>query len=555
LVNRRENIFLFIAGEIYNLKELGKTSAEQTDEEFILELYETQGKMIFRQLVGSFIIIIWDLHENQLCLATDKFGTYPVYYYFDSGKFIFSPEVKGILCDPTIDVKLDFVALAQYMRFQSLLGARTFFEDIRRVPKATLLVYDLNDRQIHLGSYWDYSEIPSLPNIRFNEAVEETGKLFRKAVARLIQGPLRPGVYLSGGLDSRAILGLVDRRPIVSINFGHKNCRDSYYAKKIASTVGSDHHWFEFPNGDWIKENVEFHLDLTEGFHSWIHMHGISTLRDARQWMDVNLSGWVGGLVIGNDDSNDPLLTSPVDDLALSIRTFECFNQKFTWPSITEAEERYLYTNDLYRQMRGLAIDSLQEELIPYMAYRGEVRGDYFWYDNQGLRMTQNMIVFMRSHLDVRFPFLDYDLFNFVYSLPVLYRADRKLYNAILQSEMPKLAMIPYDYDEFLPSSNHILRKTHSLMVRAKKRFNRGVYPIFPEHNTLYADYENYLRTDLKDWAEKILFRPEVEERNIFNMDFIRSIFARHMSGNEMWTIGKIAPILTYEMMLRRMYD
>jgi asparagine synthase (glutamine-hydrolysing) len=545
---------LFIAGEIYNLKELGKASPELTDEAFILGLYEAYGSDLFKLLNGSFAVAIWDKREHQVLVATDRFSTYPIYYYYKSGRFLFSPEVKGILCDPFVEVQLDIVALAQYMRFQHLLGVRTFLEAIQQLPKATVLVYDLEEKRISLHRYWDYSEIPCLPNIKFEEAVEETGKIFRTAVEKLTQGPLRPGVYLSGGLDSRSILGMVDRRPIVSINYGDKNCRDTYYSKRIASTVGSEHHWFNFPDGTWVKEFANFHLELTEGFHSWIHMHGINTLADARKWMDVNLSGWDGGLVMGHPACIEPLLISPVDEVALLIRNFECYNQSYTWPSITEAEESYLYTNDLYKKIKGLAIDSLREELAPYIAYRKEVRCDYFGYDNHDLRLTLYMIVFMRSHLDVRFPFLDYDLFDFLYSLPIEHRADRKLYFAMIQKEMAKLARIPYDHDEFLPTSNRHLRNSHAIVIKAKRRFNQWVYPLFQEWCPLYADYENYLRTDLKEWAEEILFRPEVGERNIFNVDFIRSIFARHISGRELWTIGKIAPIITYEMMLRRLY-
>jgi len=78
---------------------------------------------------------------------------------------------------------------------------------------------------------------------------------------------------------------------------------------------------------------------------------------------------------------------------------------------------------------------------------------------------------------------------------------------------------------------------------------------IHQKPDTLYADYENYLRNDLKSWGESILFHPSVKEHGIFNPAFIQSIWERHQSGLEEWTIGKIAPIMTYEMMLRRFMD
>jgi len=95
----------------------------------------------------------------------------------------------------------------------------------------------------------------------------------------------------------------------------------------------------------------------------------------------------------------------------------------------------------------------------------------------------------------------------------------------------------------------------HALAVKLKRRFNRHLWPIFPERYTLYADYENYLRDELRSWAENILFDRRTAERGIFNPAFLRTLMDRHLSGLEEWTIGKIAPVITYEMMLRRFCD
>jgi len=88
-----------------------------------------------------------------------------------------------------------------------------------------------------------------------------------------------------------------------------------------------------------------------------------------------------------------------------------------------------------------------------------------------------------------------------------------------------------------------------------KRRAKRHLLPFLPELHTLYADYENYLRSDLREWGESILFDERTLGRGIFSPAFLRSIGARHQSGQEMHTIGKIAPIMTYEMMLRRLHD
>jgi asparagine synthase (glutamine-hydrolysing) len=214
-----------------------------------------------------------------------------------------------------------------------------------------------------------------------------------------------------------------------------------------------------------------------------------------------------------------------------------------------------LYCEPMRRKVQGLAFDSFRAEMSRYLDYRPELRGKYFYICNHCGRLTQNLVTFTRSHAEVRFPFFDYDLFEFLYSLPVLSRGYRTLYRAVIQRETPRLTYIPYDRDEFLPTTRPPIRGMHALMVKLKRRFNQHLWPIFPEHPTLYVDYENYLRGELRDWAEDILFDRRTVERGIFNPAFLRTLMDRHLSGLEEHTIGKIAPIITYEMMLRKFYD
>jgi asparagine synthase (glutamine-hydrolysing) len=555
--NSSRTVALVMAGEFYNRQELDRNELHKTasDEQFALSLYEQYGDSFAKHLNGTFIIAVWDQTRQQLLITNDRFGLYPLFYTCRAGRFIFAPEMKGILADDSFPRKLDLTALAQYMRFQHLLGERTFFEDIALLPNASVLIYEVATARCTITPYWSYADIPDRPDITFNEAVEEAGYLFRRAVQRMSGDAYRPGVFLSGGLDSRAILGLVERRPIVSLTYGQRDCRDVFYAQQIAKAVGSNHHWFDFPNGEWVKEQVDFHLDLTEGYHSWIHAHGMSVLPEARQLIDVNLTGWDGGTLMGDGDVIDPLQQGAVDEAALVCHLFYLFNQKYTWPSINEAEENYLYSEPLRQQMRGLAFDSFRAELSRFFYYRPDMRGEYFYIQNHCLRLTFNFITFTRSHIEVRFPFFDYDFFDFLHAIPPAVRGIKTMYKAVIQKEMPRLAYIPYDHDEFLPTPRSLIRNTHALGTKLKRRFNRHVRPIFPQRPTLYADYENYLRGELRPWAENILFDPCTTEHGLFNSAFLHTLMNRHLSGLEEWTIGKIAPIMTYELMLRRFCD
>jgi len=101
-----------------------------------------------------------------------------------------------------------------------------------------------------------------------------------------------------------------------------------------------------------------------------------------------------------------------------------------------------------------------------------------------------------------------------------------------------------------LPSVHPLIHNLHKAGMKAMKF--AGLHPVRPQ---LYADYENYLRNELRDWAEGILFSPQAASRGMFNLDFVRSLMNRHLARREGWVLGKIAPLITYEMVMREFFD
>jgi asparagine synthase (glutamine-hydrolysing) len=279
-------------------------------------------------------------------------------------------------------------------------------------------------------------------------------------------------------------------------------------------------------------------------------MHGINMLPHLREHMDVNLTGWDGGTVMGHPDQINPTYNQPIDEDAVLAACFRDFNQTFTWPGITEAEERLLYTPAFFKQVEARAFESMRDEFHRFWDFKQHYAAEYFYIVNHCWRLTQNMVTLGRSHLEYRFPFWDYDLIDFLYSLRPEIRANQILYRDIITRETPRLALIPYDKREFLPSINRTIHNLHALNVQMRRRLH-----IFPHHPTLYADYEQYLRTDLRSWAEGILYDQRTQERGIFNTSFVHSLMERHLAEQEEWTIGKVAPLITFEMMLRLMFD
>lgn len=555
------NIVLFMSGELYEtaalrrrLEASGNAPAPRSNiaPELALAAYQSFGPSFAKELNGAFFIAIYDRTQNQLILTNDRFGLYPHYYYLQGDKLVFAPEVKGVLAAPFVPRKLNNVSVAEYMRFQQLFGEKTFHQDISLFPYGSFARFELGQNRWTTERYWDWNQVPDNTKMSFDEALEEGAKVLRRAVERLSTDQYRPGAFLTGGLDSRTIVGLIPPRtpPPVTATFGVHNARDVYYAERIAQAVGSNHHWFDFPNGNWVLENLDLHLKLTEGFHSWMHMHSITMLPKLRQIMDHNLTGWDGGTVMGDKYHIRTAYNQPVDEASVVAESFTRFSQNHKWPGLTEPEEEMLYTPAFRPQMQGVAFDSLRQEFHRFWDFRHDYSAEYFYMVNHVWRFTINMVTTARSHIEVRFPFFDYDLIDFIYSLRPEIRGDQILYRHIITQETPKLARIPYDKQEFLPTMNPLLHKAHALSVRARRRLK--VYPVRP---TLYADYENYLRNELRSWAEGILYDRRTAERGIFSIPYLHSLMERHISGREQWTIGKIAPLITFEMVMREYFD
>ena len=550
---------LFLCGELYQTTELlqkltrvGVIPRDQSDPELALCAYQAYGASFAQELVGVFFIAIYDIERSTLILTNDRYGLYPHYYSCQGTDLVFAPQVSGVLCAAFITPKLDLTAVCEYLRFQQILGEKTFHESIKLFPYGSYASLDTQTGAWSLRRYWDWDHVPYRPDVTFNEAVEESSALLKSAILNLSKGPLRTAVYLSGGLDSRTIIGFmaqVVKHPI-AVTYGARQSRDVHYAHKIAKAVHSQHYWFDIHNGNWVLDYAELFLNIVEGFQSWIHMHGIHLLEDLRDIMDVNISGWDGGTVMGHPDHINPIYNNPVDEWSVALRTYQQFNQAYTWPGLTDFEEHLLFTPEFKEQAVGRAFEFLLSEFSRFWKFRHEYAAEYFYITNHCWRSTQNMVTLCRMAVEARFPYWDYQLIDFLYSLKPEIRRDQVLFRTIITQQLPRLAYIPYDKEEFLPTTHRLPYLGQKFTLRILKKLR-----LFPERPILYVDYENYLRHELRPWAEEILFDPHTASRGIFNQKFVRSLMDRHLSSNENWTLGKIAPLITFEMIMREYFD
>jgi asparagine synthase (glutamine-hydrolysing) len=554
------NLAVFLTGEFYqtdpirkDLERKGFRFRNGSDIELALKLYQDKGEHFIEDVEGVFVAAVWNRARQELLLANDRFGLYPTYYAHFDGRLVFAPEIKGILCDGDFRKNIDWVALSEYMCFQHLLGDKTFFEGLNLLPGASILTYSPKTDFLLTKHYWDFSHISkSLNSVSFEGAREEAGRLLKASMQKRTGGGQRLAIPLSGGLDSRTILGLIDRdeRPIITFTYGMPGSRDVEYARQIASKARTRHHYFPFNGGRWVLDYAKFHLELTEGFHSWIHAHSISIMNDLRGMVDVCQSG-LGGAELNWEDQ---ALYGQENNAAFLASMYHNLSQQTTWPSIDRVEEPLIYALALSKKLTGLAFDSLRSELLR-ISHLPRALQIASLSRNSDRRLYQYYAVFSRAFFEMRFPFLDYEYVEFVHRLPVPMLFHRNLRKAVVRQFTPLLASVAYDRDELPVASDGAGRMMRRLCRRGKSFINHRIFPIFKELYPLHSDYENWLRTDLKMWGEKLLLDERTLQRGVFNPDYVRSLWLRHQTGSEPFTIGKIAPIMTYEMMLRRFYD
>lgn len=556
------SVLLCLCGEFYYQDalrtELARKGAANNDPALALHVYLRDGAAGLTQLDGAFVVAIWDGRIQEIVVVNDRFGLYQHFFAHVGNAFVIAPEIKGVLVAPEAPRRLDHVAIAQYVRFQQLLGERTWLEDVHLLPPAVILRYRPAHDAFSLERYWDWHHITAAPNVGLGEAVEETIRRFQRAINEMTRPPLRAGVYLSGGLDGRTILGFIEQKtPVTTATFGAPGCRDVVYGAELARRAGRSHLIFPFEDGRWVLDNVDRHLALTEGVHSWVNLHGISTLDEARQHFDVHLSGWDGGTTMGgrlDEYDTDPWYRHAPDEATFVERLFQGFCQTFTWPGLSDEDADALCGSGQH-SLSTLARDSFAAEIARSAHYPSPYRADYFYLLQRVRRSTQGMIVFQRSAFEVRCPFFDYSLIDFLYSLPESIRGSSALHRGIITRRMPALALAPNEKDERLPHTNPFLSMGYAALQKAKRGVNKLAGPVFPRRPRLYADYETYLRTDLRAWAEELLFDPRTVERGLFNPAVVRRLWERHLKGDQLWTMGSVAPLITIEMVVRHLIE
>lgn len=255
MANGAGDVRIVFNGEIYNFKELrdnlikdGYIFKSKTDTEVIIALYEKYGEDCLQYLRGMFAFAIWDDKNKKLFIARDRIGKKPLNYFFDSNNkiFIFASEIKAILKNKEVKKDVNYEAIDHYLSLQYIPSPFTIFQGIKKLPPAHYLV--LQNNQMKIQRYWQIDFNEKL-NISENKWKEKVVDKLKEAVSLRMISDVPLGAFLSGGIDSSAVVSIMSELSdnsvkTFSVGFGEVDYNETQFARIIADKFKTEHHEF-----------------------------------------------------------------------------------------------------------------------------------------------------------------------------------------------------------------------------------------------------------------------------------------------------------------------
>jgi asparagine synthase (glutamine-hydrolysing) len=302
MANEDESIWIVLNGEIYNhaalrpgLEARGHRYRTRSDTETILHLYEEEGERCVERLQGMFAFAIWDRARQRLLLARDRLGIKPLYYALTDHQLLFASEIKAILAAGTIRPALNEAVIPEFLATRFVANDETFFRGIRKLLPGRTLSWSMTEG-FHERRYWRLpAEIQETPTT-LQEAAGEVRARLEEAVRSHLMSDVPLGLFLSGGLDSSGLAGLM--APMVAepirtfaVGFAEPGANELAYARLVARAVGAEHREIVVSPAEFFSAvpGMIWHEDEPIAFPSSVPLYFVSRL--AQEHVKVVLTG------------------------------------------------------------------------------------------------------------------------------------------------------------------------------------------------------------------------------------------------------------------------
>ncbi len=537
--NEDKTVWMIFNGEIYNfrslrteLKEKGHRFNSQTDSEVIIHLYEEEGIEGVSRLAGMFAFVIWDERSRMLFLCRDRLGIKPLVYYRDEGSLIFASEMRAILEDPDVIRQIDWNALGLYLTFNFIPAPYTIFENLKKVKPGHVLIF--RKGEIEEKQYWKIDSCDAGTGQKdFTTQKKELFELLEEAVRVRMIADVPLGAFLSGGIDSSIIVGLMarnSRQPVKTYSIGYKDMPmfdETAYAREVAALNNTDHHEIKLGSQDVIDAIPQVLDSFDEPFadSSAVPMFVVS--RETVNDVKVALSGDGGDELFAGyrmyageewysryrliplafrENIIEPLFFSLPDSRDNKFHDYIRRAKKFFRGAKSAVfEERFFAWNEIFsRELRESIVtgsESIDHDLgkkllSERLNERNDDKINRMLYADVKSSLPGDMlkkvdIMSMLNSLEVRVPFLDHRVCEMAFTIS----GDRKF-----RKGRGKHILIE-TFKEILPLSLH---------NRPKWGFEMPI--------------SKWLKSDLRYLIDECLSRETVVKQGIFNYDVVEKL-------------------------------
>ncbi|MCC7418408.1 MAG: asparagine synthase (glutamine-hydrolyzing) [Acidobacteria bacterium] len=547
------SVRLVFNGEIYNFRALrerlvasGHTFRSHSDSEVIVHLYEELGPDCIAALDGMFALAVWDDRRRRLWLARDRAGKKPLFYYRSDTLFAFASEMKAFFAHPEIPIEPDPEAVPSYFIYGYVPAPATVYRHVRQLEPGHMLTVAA-DGAVRDTCYWrlQYPREGAVRPIARAEAVAGVRDRLTRAVERRLVSDVPLGAFLSGGVDSTIVVGLMsrlmrERVKTFSIGFeGDPAYDETSYARLVAGRFGTDHTEFRVtPSSIDLVDTLIWHHDGPFGDSSAVPTYIVSRL--TREQVTVVLTGDGGDeLFAGYLRFYAAVLSERIPRAAgravhallsrvaapPNDRHWLARGQRFFRSMGTPLYERMtrwnaLFYEDLDRLLRPdfaaslSPIDRLQYIAAALPAMDGRSTLGKVLHANFVSYLPDDLLVktdrcTMANSLEARSPFLDRELVEYVAALPDAMKLRGRQTKVILREA----------FADLLPRE-----------VQRRGKMGFGV-PL-----------GTWFRGELRDYMRDLLLAPDARYRTMLSETFVRQLVSRHLSGeanhgHQLWSL------------------
>ena len=546
-------------GEIYNYKELrttlstmGHRFSTECDTEVLLAAYLEFGTECTQHLRGMFGFAIWDGRKKTLFVARDRLGIKPIYYVHVDDVFVFASEVGPLLQSEVVAADVNEGMLDFFVSLGYVPGENTMFESIQKLPPGHQLTF--TDDRLEVTQYWHVKE--KIERAKDSSTIlSEFDELLTESVGMHLMSDVPLGAFLSGGLDSSAIVYYMSQLSTSSVktfSVGYDvddGSSELDEARKIAELFNTEHHEFVLQPSDFF-DSLQFCISRTEEplvESAAIALYQLSNL--ASDHVTVILSGEGGDEIL----AGYPLYRIN-KQIAMLRKVTRFFPKKLTHMlghmlANTEKREKYVDWLQLPLNQRYLGISNDVTTSIKQRMYTPDT------YAAVGGRV-EAYFQSIFDHLDNATPLQRMSYTDIKTWLPddLLLKADKMTMAASMELRVPLLDHKVVEFCLGLPDSYRLNGTTGKFLL---KKLMEGRLP----HDTIYqkkkgfpVPIERWFRNELHDDTSEILLDERSLKRNYFRPDYIEGVLKRHKSGKENLS-RRILSLLILELWHRQYID